>query len=370
MTEADVAVATRLVLALSFAIGLAFGALAQRVRFCTMGAIADLAVTGDASRIWMWAIAAGTAIVGFNAMVWLGWVQAADSVYAGSRFTWLSAATGGLVFGVGMVLASGCTSKNLLRAGAGSLKAVVVLLVVSLAGFATLKGITAVVRVNTVDAVSWSLAGGQDLPSLLGSFGGVAPRGIAGFIALAIGIAVLAATAGALRRHDTEQVVGGIGIGALVVTAWWVSGVIGHVAEHPATLEPAFLATSSRRMESLSFVAAVSYSMDYLLFFSDTSKALTIGIVSAVGLVVGSVLYAIGSRTFRWEGFANVADLRNHLLGGVLMGIGGVTSLGCTVGQGLSGVSTLSAGSGLAVVSMIAGAYATLKVTMWLSETD
>lgn len=370
MTEAEVATATRFVLALSFAIGLAFGALAQRVRFCTMGAIADLVVTGDASRIRMWAIAAGTAMVGFNAMVWFGWVQATDSIYASSRFAWLSAAMGGLVFGMGMVLASGCTSKNLLRAGGGSLKAVVVLLVVALAGFATLKGITAVVRVGTVDAVAWSLASTQDLPALLGGFGGMSPRSFAGLFALAIGIAVLAAASAALRRHDIEGVVGGVGIGALVVAVWWVSGGVGHVAEHPATLEPAFLATSSRRMESLSFVAAVSYAMDYLLFFSDASKTLTIGIVSAAGLVAGSALYAIASRTFRWEGFAGVADLRDHLLGGAMMGIGGVTGLGCTVGQGLSGVSTLSIGSFLAVASMLVGAYATLKVTMWRSEAD
>ena len=364
MTEADVAATTRLVLVCAFAIGVAFGALAQRVRFCTMGSIADLAITGDSTRLRMWVMAACTAIVGFNAMVWLGWVQAADSIYASPRIVWLSAITGGLMFGVGMVLASGCTSKNLLRAGSGSLKAVVVLLVVALAGFATLKGVAAVVRVNTVDALAVSLNGGQDLPSMLSRLAAVETRTFAGWFALATGAAALFAMLISRRWRDAELVCGGIGIGALVVLAWWVSGVLGHIAEHPATLESVFLATNSRRMESLSYVSAVSFAMDYVLFFSDVSKALTVGIVSAVGLAVGSALYAFWSRTFRWEGFAGVADLRNHMLGGVLMGVGGVTSLGCTVGQGLSGVSTLSLGSFITVASIVTGAYGFLKLQL------
>ena len=368
MTEADVEATTRLVLVCAFAIGVAFGALAQRVRFCTMGAIADLAITGDSTRLRMWILAACAAIVGFNVMVWLGWVQAADSIYSGPRVVWLSAITGGLMFGVGMVLASGCTSKNLLRAGSGSLKARVVLLVVALAGFATLKGIAAVVRVNTVDAVVVSLNGGQDLPSMLSRLTAVETRTFAGWFALGTGTAALIVMLISGRWRDAELVCGGIGIGALVVLAWSVSGVLGHVAEHPTTLESVFLATNSRRMESLSYVSAVSFAMDYVLFFSDVSKVLTAGIVSAAGLVAGSALYALSSRTFRWEGFAGISDLRNHLLGGVLMGVGGVTSLGCTIGQGLSGLSTLSLGSFIAVASIVTGAYGSLKLQLRNSE--
>lgn len=368
MTEADVESTTRLVLALSFLIGVVFGAIAQRTRFCTMGAVADLAVTGDSTRMRMWGVALGTAIVGFNALVWLGQVQAADSIYAGTRVLWLSALIGGLMFGVGMVLASGCTSKNLLRLGSGNLKAVVVLLMVALAGLATLKGITAVVRVHTVDAVFFSLERGQDLPTLVAGFSGWSIPDVAGILGLSIGTAVLLVSLLPGRWRDAEIVLGGVGIGILVVAAWWVSGVLGHIAENPATLEPAFLATSSRRMEALSYVSSVSYLVDYLLFFSDTSKALTVGIVSVVGLVVGAALQSIGSGTFRWEAFGGVADLRNHLAGGVLMGVGGVTALGCTIGQGLSGMSTLSLASVVALASMIGGAYLTVKVQMSLPD--
>ena len=370
MTEADVEATTHWVLGCAFAIGIAFGFVAQRTRFCTMGAMADLAVTGDATRLRLWAVAAATAIAGFNLMVGLGWVRAADSIYAGPRITWLSAMAGGLMFGVGMVLASGCTAKNLMRAGSGNLKAVVVLLMVALAGFATLKGITAVLRVATVDRVFVGVDPAQDLPSLLAAALGLSMPAVAAVLGIVLGGALLAAALWRSAGRFDEFVAGGIGLGLLIVAAWWVSGVLGHVDEHPATLESVFLATNSHRMEALSFVASTSYSVDYLLFFSDASKALTIGIVSAIGLVVGAWIYALTSGTFRWEGFGGVADLRNHLLGGLLMGVGGVTALGCTIGQGLSGISTLGITSFVALASMMAAGYATVRLQVWQVERE
>ncbi len=127
----------------------------------------------------------------------------------------------------------------------------------------------------------------------------------------------------------------GLGIGAVIVGVWWVSGRLGHLAEHPLTLEEAFLATNSRRMESLSFVAPVAYTMDWLILFSDTSRVLTLGIVSLFGVVLGSGAVALASGSFRWEGFRDTEDTANHLVGAALMGIGGVTAMGCTIGPGL-----------------------------------
>ena len=370
MTEAELPGTTSLVLGLSFAIAVVFGAVAQQTRFCTMGAVADLAAMGDWTRLRLWGVALGTAIVGFNLMVALGWIAAANSIYAGPRVMWLSAVCGGLMFGVGMVLAGGCASRNLLRAGTGNLKAVVVLLVVALAGFATLKGITAVLRVNSVDAVFLALEGGQDLPSLLARATGMSVAGLAGTVGAAIGGAILVAALYPRRDRSAELVLGGAGLGLLVVAAWWVSGVLGFTAEHPQTLEAAFLATNSRRMESLTFVSAVSYAADYLLFFSDASKVLTIAIVSAAGMIVGAALHALLTGSLRWEGFAGAADLRNHLVGGALMGVGGVTALGCTIGQGLSGVSTLSITSVIALASILAGGFATVRYQAWQIERE
>jgi hypothetical protein len=158
---------------------------------------------------------------------------------------------------------------------------------------------------------------------------------------------------------------GGFGIGAVVVAMWWLSGRYGHVLEHPVTLEEAFLATNSHRMEALSMASPVGYALDWLLYFSDASKLLTIGIVSLVGVVAGSAAVALVTRSFRWESFSNVEDMSNHLIGAVLMGVGGVTALGCTIGQGLSGISTLSVGSALALAGIVAGALGAFRYQSW-----
>jgi uncharacterized protein len=158
------------------------------------------------------------------------------------------------------------------------------------------------------------------------------------------------------------------GIGAVVAAMWWVSGRLGYVAEDPNTLQEAFVATNSQRMESLSFVAPVAFTIDWLLFFSDKSKLLTMGIASMAGVVVGSALAALAGRSFRWEGFASVEDTANHIVGALLMGVGGVTALGCTIGQGVSGLSTLALGSFIAVAAIIAGAVLALRYQVWRIE--
>jgi uncharacterized protein len=356
---------TATVLAGAFAAAVAFGAIAQRTHFCTMGAIADIVNMGDWTRMRMWVLAIAVAVLGFNAMVAMEWVRAEHSLYAGPRILWLSLLCGGLMFGFGMVLASGCGSKNLVRAGAGNLKAWVVLLVLGLSAFATIKGITAVLRVATVDRASVELPAGQDLPSLLAGITGLSAPGIAGWLGLLVALALTAWVLRAPSGRTASVWLGGAGIGAVIVVMWWISGRLGFVAEHPQTLEKAFLATNSRNMESLSMVAPVGFALDWLLFFSDQSKTLTIGIVSMAGVVVGSALMALASREFRWEGFANVEDTANHLVGAVLMGVGGVTAYGCTIGQGLSGISTLSLGSLLAVTAIVVGGVAGLRYQIW-----
>src|SRR5690349_21657275 len=157
-----------------------------------MGAVADIVTMGDWTRMRMWVMAIGVAMIGFNAMVWLGWVDAGKSIYASPRLNWLSAIVGGAMFGFGMVLASGCGSKTLVRIGGGNLKSLVVFVVLGVAAFATLKGATAVVRVNTVDALGVTLQGGQDLPSLLSSSSGWSKGATALVLGIVIGGALLA----------------------------------------------------------------------------------------------------------------------------------------------------------------------------------
>jgi uncharacterized protein len=342
-----------------------FGAVAQRTHFCTMGAVSDVVNMSDWTRMRQWGLAVGVAMIGFGALVYGGLIDPTKTLYSSTRWLWLSAAVGGCLFGFGMVLASGCGSKTLVRVGGGSLKSLVVFIVMGLAAFATLKGITAVLRVATVDKVAVDLAMGTSLPQWAAAALGIKPV----IASLVLGVLVGGALVlWALLRPDFrrfDNLLAGLGIGAVIVATWWVSGRLGYVSEHPETLQEAFLATNSGRAESLSFVAPLAYALDWLMFFSDKSKVLTLGIVSVAGVVAGSAVYAVSSRSFRWEGFGGVEDVANHLVGATLMGIGGVTAMGCTVGQGLSGISTLSAMSFVTVAAIMAGAVAAFKYQVW-----
>ena len=368
MQEIDMKALAALVLWATFGLSVLFGAITQRTHFCTMGAVADIVNMGDWARMRMWIMAMGVAMIGFNVMVAVGWLDASNSIYGGPRFMWLSALVGGAMFGFGMVLASGCGSKTLVRIGGGNLKSLVVFVVLGVSAFATLKGITAVARVATVDSVALSLTSGQDLPSLFAAGTGVAKTTLAAALGLAFGGALVVWAVARAEGRSGDNLLAGFGVGAVIVAVWWVSGRLGHVAEDPNTLQEAFVATNSHRMESLSFVAPVAYTLDWLMFFSDKAKLLSAGIVSVVGVVVGSAAYALASKSFRWEGFRGAQDTANHLVGAVLMGIGGVTALGCTIGQGLSGMSTLSLTSFVAVAAIVAGAVAALRFQIWRVE--
>lgn len=370
MELADLDLLKTQVLWAAFVVSVLFGVIAQRTHFCTMGAISDIVNMGDWTRMRMWGMAVGVAMLGFAFMVWLGWIDPSKTIYASGRIIWLSALVGGALFGFGMVLASGCGSKTLVRVGGGSLKSLVVFVVMGVASFATLRGVTAVLRNDTVDKVAFELAPGSGLPQLLAAGTGWSVPSVTLWLSLAVGGAlVLWALVGeGFRRVD--NVIAGLGIGATVAGMWWVSGRLGFVAEHPETLEAVYLASNTGRMESLTFTAPMAYALDWLMFFSDRSKVLTLGVASVAGVVAGAFAYALVTRSFRWEGFRDTRDTALHLVGAVCMGVGGVTAMGCTVGQGLSGLSTLSLTSVIAVTGIVAGALGGFRFQLWLLERD
>jgi len=352
------------ILLLAFGLGAAFGAISQKTHFCTMGAIADIVNMEDWSRMRMWLLAIAVAILGSAALHAAGIVDLGKSVYRTPTLTWLSHLVGGLLFGIGMVLASGCGARTLTRIGAGNLKSLVVFLVLGLTAYMTMRGILGVLRVNTLDQVAATLPGGQDIPALLAGMG-IAPGMALAVSALAIGGGLLAFC---LLRRDfltLDNLLGGIAVGAIVIGGWYVSGHLGYLAEDPDTLQEAFLATSSGRMESLTFVAPQAYTLELLMLWSDSSRKLSFGVALALGVVAGSTAWALVTRQFRWEGFRDVADLVRHLAGGALMGFGGVTAMGCTIGQGITGVSTLALGSFITLLAIATGAAATLKYEYW-----
>ena len=346
----EVATLTKEVLGAFFIGGLLLGFVSQRTHFCTMGAISDVVHMGDWTRARQWACAIAVAMLGFAMLSDGGWVDPSKTLYANTRLMWLSAIVGGLMFGYGMVIASGCGNKTLVRIGGGNLKSVVVLMALGISAFATMKGITAVLRSQTVDTVFIDMPSGASLHAL-----GV--PGLGYIVAVAILVWVLSDKA----FWTANSLLAGVGMGGIVVAMWWVSGHVGFVPEHPETLDAVYVATSSGRVEALNFVAPIANTLDWLMFYSDASKVLTTGVTAVVGVISGSAVSALHSRTFRLESFANPRDLGQHLIGGVLMGVGGVTAMGCTVGQGLSGISTLSLNAVLALTAIVLGAVVALR---------
>ena len=364
----DLAELPALVAWCAFGLAVAFGAVANRVNFCTMGAVSDLVTMGDWRRMRMWLLAIAVAIAGATWLDASGLVELGKSIYTTPRVAWLSYLVGGFLFGFGMTLASGCGSRLLIRAGAGNLKSMVTLMVLAIAAYMTLKGLFAVWRVQTLDTMRLDTtafgAAHSDLGSVVTALsGGNSVKAVLPFaFAAAVAAFVLASRD---FRASREMIAGGLIIGAIIVAGWYVTGHLGHVAEDPRTLEEAFIGTNSGKPESYSFVAPVAYLLELLLWWSDQSRTVTFGIAGVLGMAVGSAAVAVATRTFRWEGFASSEDLVNHIVGGVLMGFGGVCALGCTIGQGLTGISTLALGSFLALGAIIAGSVAALRYQYW-----
>ena len=353
-----------------FALAAVFGAVAQRVDFCTMGAITDVTVSRDWRRMRMWLLAISVAILGATWLQTSGLADLSKSYYTAPSIPWASHLAGGFLFGFGMTLASGCGSKLLIRAGAGNLKSLIVLIVLGISAYMTLKGLFAVWRASTLDTLRLDTraigAAQSDLSSVLSALSGGGSLRLALPIAIAAGIATFAFAAPDFRERR-EMVAGGLVIGAIVAAGWYVTAHLGHLAEDPRTLEETFVATNSGRPESYSFVAPVGYTLELLMLWTDRSRIVTFGIAGVLGMALGSAAMALATRRFRWEGFASVEDLVNHIAGGVLMGFGGVTALGCTIGQGLSGISTLAIGSFLALAGIVGGCVAALKYQYWRS---
>jgi uncharacterized membrane protein YedE/YeeE len=352
-----------------FGLAFVFGAVANRVNFCTMGAVSDVVNMGHWGRMRMWLLSIAVAIIGAYTLQLTGQVDLSKSYYLRPNFTWLSYLVGGLLFGVGMTLGSGCGSKTLVRIGAGSLKSLVVLAFLGIAAYMTLKGLFAIWRTAALDPVAVDLAARgiaqQDLPTLAARLAGTDLRTMQLLVA---GLASLGLLAFVFKdrefRESREQVAAGIAIGLTVVAGWYVTGHLGY-AENPETLENTFFGTNSRTIESLSFTAPAGYLLELLMLWSDKSLGVTFGVAAAQGIVAGSMACALASRTFRWEGFASAEDTGNHIIGGVLMGFGGVTALGCTIGQGITGFSTLALGSILTFAAIVAGSAMTMKFQYW-----
>lgn len=355
-----------------FALAFVFGAIANRSNFCTMGALSDIVNMGHWGRMRMWMLAVAVAVLGATVLAVTGQVDLTRAAVQRPVLPWLSLLLGGLVFGVGMTMAGGCANKNLVRLGGGSVRSLVVLTFMAIASYMTLKGLFGQWRASFLDPVAINLgeAGWKDqglataVSRLSGLDATTALWATAGVVALVLAVFALKDRR---FRANVAQWSGAIVIGLLIAGGWYVSGHLGF-GEDPETMENVFFATNSRMLESMSFVGPMAYGLELLMLWTDQSLHLTFGIASVLGVVAGSAAYALVAGKFRWEGFANLTDLRDQLIGAGLMGFGGVTAMGCTVGQGLSGLSTLAIGSFVAVAGIMAGSVAMLKYTLWREE--
>jgi uncharacterized membrane protein YedE/YeeE len=363
MSEASPAQLAPYVTGGAFALAFVFGAVGNKTNFCTMGAVSDWVNKGDTNRLRMWLLAIAVALLGSSALQLAGVVDLSKSIYPGSNFTWLSYIAGGFLFGVGMTLGSGCGSKTLIRIGGGSLKSLVVFVFLGIAAYMTLRGLFGAFRVGVLEKASITLAPGQDLPSLAAAATGMAKARWTAILAAAVGGALIVfAYASKEFRASFDYTLGGVVTGLVVVGGWVVSGHLGYLAEDPQSLQEAFVATNTGRMESFSFVSPMAYTLEYLMLWTDKSKIVTYGIASALGVIAGSAAYALATRSFRWEGFRDAGDTANHIVGGMLMGFGGITALGCTIGQAVTGISTLALGSIITFIAIVAGSALTMKL--------
>lgn len=347
-----------------FVLAFVFGAVSSKTNFCTMGAISDIVNMSHWGRMRMWLLTIAVAIMGTGALAYMDWIDVSKTVYQRPTLTWLSFVVGGLVFGVGMTIASGCTNKNLIRLGSGSIRSLVVLVFTAIASYMTLKGLFAQWRASfldpvTIDLSHWGLSN-QGLGWVLSKMTGMEIKSAILATSLTLGLGIFAFVFKDARfRGNLWHVFGSITLGCIVVLAWYVTGHIGY-GEHPETMEMVYFSTNTRTLEAMSFVAPIAYGLELLMLWTDNTLRMTFGIATALGVVLGSLAYALASKKFRWEGFASFSDLRTQLIGAVLMGFGGVTATGCTVGQGISGVSTLAIGSFIVMASIIAGSVATM----------
>lgn len=339
---------------LSFLVGIVFGAVVNKTNFCTMGAVSDWVNMGNKGRLRSWFLAIGIATLVTQILQFKGVIDLNGAIYLTPNFGWLGYLVGGFLFGVGMTLASGCVNRTLVRVGGGNLKSLVVMIVIGLTAYMTMRGLLALVRINVFEVTNINLADhdipDQGIPTLASSVLGLANTALVHNIVAVIVAGGLIAYALKDRelRHSFDNILAGIAIGLIIPAGWYITGVVGFDDFEPL------------RLESYTFTGPIAEGLMYLMTF--TGSTINFGIAAVFGMILGSFLYVILTGKFRLESFSDRGDMVRHLIGAVFMGFGGVLALGCTIGQGITGMTTLALGSFLALVSIIFGSALTMKV--------
>lgn len=326
-------------------LGLVVGAVARGARFCTFGAVEDAVLAGNMTRLRSWALAIAFATLLVQTMHVSDIARIGESFHLTPTFGWAGAIIGGLLFGLGMALVGTCGYGSLIRMGGGDLKSFIVFILMGLTAYMTARGFTGVLRETLIEPLNVDLSAydGQGLPHLISGVTGLAVQHI--WLPTAIAVASLIGFwcfSDPVFRSSRRDILAALVIGSVVAGGYWVTGVLGNNAFDP------------QRVESLTYVLPPGETIVYLLTFSGSTIDFGIGVV--FGTVIGAFLVAVAKREVRLEAFDDAREMRRHLLGAFLMGFGGVTALGCTIGQGISGMATLSMSAPLALGSILIGA--------------
>jgi len=367
----------------AFLIALVMGAVVNKTNFCTMGAVSDLVNMGDTGRIRAWLFAIAVAVLGVAFLEYAGLVDATGTFppYRAGNLVWAENILGGLMFGVGMTLASGCGNKTLIRIGGGNLKSVVVFAIIALIAYFMVnpfpgsdQTLMSVLFYDWIRPLSADLGESQDLGYLIA---GEAAAGGRLVIGVSLGLILVAfALRSADFRGNRDNILGGLVVGLAVLGAWYLSSAAGVETEDGVLSLSGYyeewdmLADSEEGKPAQGRpLAAQSYTfinpMGQTLGFAAAGferALLTFGVVAVFGVVLGSLLWALISRSFRIEWFGSAKDAFNHVIGAVLMGFGGTLAMGCTIGQAITGVSTLAVGSMLTFGAIFLGSALTMKV--------
>ncbi len=374
-----------------FVIAFIMGAVVNKTNFCTMGAVSDMVNMGDAGRFRAWMLAISIAIVGVTLLEAMSMATPGQSFppYRGGQLIWAENILGGLLFGIGMTLGSGCGNKNLIRAGAGNIKSFMVLAVIGVIAYfmvnpfpdtdATLMSL---LFYDWIRPLAVDVGASQDLGALLSRESASTFRMvIGGVIALALLVYIFRS---AEYRSSFDNILSGLVVGVSVVAAWYItSNVVFTIDEDTYKLQQyvqewEFLAdsnegkpadTRSLAAQSYTFINPVGQLVGYLGAGFDKAM-LTFGLLAALGVMAGSFFWSIVSKSFRIEWFASLGDFVNHFIGAILMGFGGTLALGCTIGQGITGVSTLALGSFMTLIAIIFGSAMTMKIQLYKMVYD
>ncbi|AAZ98154.1 probable transmembrane protein [Thiobacillus denitrificans ATCC 25259] len=383
MTYEDFASAQSFLLWSTFAVALVMGAVVNKTNFCTMGAVSDWVNMGDTGRMRAWVLAIAVGVLGVMGLEAAGLVNVTNTFppYRQNNFPWLENLLGGALFGIGMVLASGCGNKTLVRIGGGNLKSVMVFLVIAVIAYFMInpfpgsdKTLYSTLFYGWTNPTAVSLTTNQDLGAMLFAENADTGRMVMG--AVIGGLLLIWAFKSAEFRSSFDNILGGLVVGLAVLAAWYITSNVMVDADGeimslqtyvqdwdlyaPAdAVRPA--AAGPLASQSFTFINPMGQSLGYATNGFDRTL-LTFGIMALAGVVAGSLLWALISRSFRFEWFASVRDFFNHLVGAVLMGFGGVLAMGCTIGQGVTGFSTLAIGSILTFVAIVLGSAVTMKV--------